>query len=38
MLYIWDIEKIIENTLSEHNLNIHFEFDNDLASPMSYNV
>ena len=38
MLYIWDIEKIIENTLSENNLNIHFEFDNDLASPMSYNV
>ena len=38
MLYIWDIEKIIEKTLSENNLNIHFEFDNDLASPMSYNV
>ena len=38
MLYIWDIEKIIENTLTEHHLNIHFEFDNDLSSPMSYNV
>ena len=38
MLYIWDIEKIIEHTLSEHHLNIHFEFDNDLSSPMSYNV
>jgi hypothetical protein len=37
MLYIWDIEKIIEDTLQDHNLNIHYEFDNDLAAPMSYN-
>jgi hypothetical protein len=37
MLYIWDIEKIIEDTLQEHNLNIHYEFDNDLAAPVSYN-
>jgi hypothetical protein len=38
MLYIWDIEKIIADTLSQHHLNIHFEFDNALSSPMSYNV
>ncbi|WP_223593919.1 hypothetical protein [Neobacillus bataviensis] len=38
MLYIWDIEKIIENTLSEHNLKINYEFNNNLPAPMSYNV
>ncbi|MGG1677935.1 hypothetical protein ACIFOT_19550 [Neobacillus sp. NRS-1170] len=38
MLYIWDIEKIIENTLSEHNLKIDYEFNNNLPAPMSYNV
>ncbi|MBB6444146.1 hypothetical protein [Bacillus benzoevorans] len=38
MLYIWDIEKIIEATLNEHNLKIHYEFNNDLTAPMSYNV
>lgn len=38
MLYIWDIEKIIENTLNEHHLNLHYEFNNDLTTPMSYNV
>ena len=38
MLYSWDIEKIIHNTLAELDLNIHYEFDNDLLSPMSYNV
>jgi len=38
MLYIWDIEKIIENTLREHNLNINYEFNNTLHAPMSYNV
>ena len=38
MLYIWDIEKIIEDTLLEHNLDIHYEFNNTLNAPMSYNV
>lgn len=38
MLYIWDIEEIIKDTLNEHNLNIHYEFNNDLTTPMSYNV
>lgn len=38
MLYIWDIEKIIESTLREHNLNINYEFNNKLPAPMSYNV
>ncbi|MDN3019601.1 hypothetical protein PH210_25890 [Paenibacillus sp. BSR1-1] len=38
MLYIWDIEKIIENTLREHNLKINYEFNNNLPAPMSYNV
>ncbi|MDQ0199330.1 hypothetical protein [Neobacillus ginsengisoli] len=38
MLYIWDIEKIIENTLHEHNLDINYEFNNKLTAPMSYNV
>ncbi|MGG0287175.1 hypothetical protein ABEY41_19050 [Peribacillus butanolivorans] len=38
MLYISDIEKIINNTLNEHNLDIICEFDNNLRAPMSYNV
>ncbi|HWO95749.1 MAG TPA: hypothetical protein VNM45_05315 [Bacillus sp. (in: firmicutes)] len=38
MLYIWDIEKIIKNTLLEHNLDINYECNNNLAAPMSYNV
>lgn len=38
MLYISDIEKIINNTLNEHNLDIIYEFDNNLIAPMSYNV
>lgn len=38
MLYIWDIEKIIERTLKEHNLDINYEFNNKLPAPMSYNV
>ncbi|MGG1485430.1 hypothetical protein ABEI56_15425 [Peribacillus castrilensis] len=38
MLYIRDIEKIINNTLNEHNLDIIYEFDNNLSAPMSYNV
>ncbi|SIQ88535.1 hypothetical protein SAMN05878482_102445 [Peribacillus simplex] len=38
MLYISDIEKIIKNTLNEHNLDIIHEFDNNLNAPMSYNV
>ncbi|MFD2924308.1 hypothetical protein [Halobacillus naozhouensis] len=38
MLYIWDIEKIIKNTLQEHNLDINYEFNNDLSTPMNYNV
>ncbi|WP_408010059.1 hypothetical protein ACJROX_07165 [Pseudalkalibacillus sp. A8] len=38
MLYIWDIERIIENTLQELNLDINCEFDNTLTVPMSYNL
>ncbi len=38
MLYIWDIEKIIETTLRELNLDINCEFDNTLNVPMSYNL
>lgn len=38
MLYISDIQKIINNTLNEHNLDIIYEFDNNLSAPMSYNV
>ncbi|MFJ7992468.1 hypothetical protein ACIQY5_09710 [Peribacillus frigoritolerans] len=38
MLFISDIEKIINNTLNEHNLDIIYEFDNNLSAPMSYNV
>ncbi|WP_394137650.1 hypothetical protein [Cytobacillus oceanisediminis] len=38
VLYIWDIEKIIKNTLAEHRLNINYEFNNKLNAPMNYNV
>lgn len=38
MLYIWNIEKIIDDTLEKHNLNINYEINNKLAVPMSYNV
>ncbi|MEE3951168.1 hypothetical protein [Peribacillus frigoritolerans] len=38
MLYISDIEKIINNTLNEHGMDIICEFDNNLSAPMSYNV
>lgn len=38
MLYIWDIEKIIKDTFEKHQLDIKYEFNNDLKSPMSYNV
>ncbi|WP_261129690.1 hypothetical protein [Bacillus sp. Marseille-Q3570] len=38
MLYIWDIERIIENELRELKLDIECEFDNKLNVPMSYNV
>ncbi|MES1039458.1 hypothetical protein [Peribacillus simplex] len=38
MLYISDIQKIINNTLNEHYLDIIYEFDNNLSAPMSYNV
>jgi hypothetical protein len=38
MLYIWDIEEIIKNTLHEHKLDINYEMNNKLPAPMSYNV
>jgi hypothetical protein len=38
MLYTWNIEKIIKDTLDKHNLNINYEFNNNLSVPMSYNV
>lgn len=38
MLYFWNIEEIIKNTLVELNLNINVEISNNLNAPMSYNV
>ncbi|GAA0598358.1 hypothetical protein GCM10009001_13130 [Virgibacillus siamensis] len=38
MLYIWNIERIIMATLTELNLDINCESNNDLTVPMSYNV
>lgn len=38
MLYIWNIESIIKNTLHELKIDIPYEFDNKLTAPMSYNV
>ncbi|MFC7322547.1 hypothetical protein [Halobacillus campisalis] len=38
MLYVWDVEKIIRDTLSEHSLDINIEINNNLRAPMSYNV
>ncbi|MCF6138437.1 hypothetical protein [Pseudalkalibacillus berkeleyi] len=38
MLYIWNIEKIINETLLELKIDINIEFDNTLTVPMSYNV
>jgi hypothetical protein len=38
MLYIWNIEEIIKNTLHEHKLDINYELNNKLPAPMSYNV
>jgi predicted SprT family Zn-dependent metalloprotease len=37
MLYIWDIEKIIKNTLQELRLNMNVEFSDKLTAPMIYN-
>lgn len=37
MLYIWDIEKIIKNTLQELRLNMKVEFSDKLTEPMIYN-
>ncbi|WP_173917615.1 hypothetical protein [Halobacillus sp. Marseille-Q1614] len=40
MLYIWHIEKIIQDTLEKHNLikYIKYEANNKLPAPMSFNV
>jgi hypothetical protein len=38
MLKIWNIEKIIEDTLELHHLDINYEINNKLPVPMSYNV
>ncbi|WP_367576346.1 hypothetical protein [Bacillus sp. FJAT-29814] len=38
LLYIWDIEEIIKNTLEEHKLDMNYEINNQLPAPMSYNV
>ncbi|QAS52215.1 hypothetical protein [Halobacillus litoralis] len=38
MLYIWHIEKIIKNIMQEHNLNINYEANNNLPTPMSFNI
>jgi len=38
LLYIWDIEEIIKNTLQEHKLDLNYEINNKLPAPMSFNV
>jgi len=38
MLYTWNIENIIKETLEELGLEINFEFDNSLKAPMSFNI
>ncbi|MEH7415061.1 hypothetical protein V7266_07225 [Neobacillus drentensis] len=38
LLYIWDIEEIIKNTLQEHRLDLNYELNNQLTAPMSFNV
>jgi predicted SprT family Zn-dependent metalloprotease len=38
MLYFWNIEEIIKNTLKELNLDINVEISNNLNAPISYNV
>nr|WP_082235363.1 hypothetical protein [Halobacillus massiliensis] len=40
MLYIWHIEKIIQDTLEKHKLSkyIKYEANNALPSPMSFNI
>jgi hypothetical protein len=38
MLYIRNIEKIIEETLNHHKLDLNYEINNKLTVPMSYNV
>ena len=38
MLYIWNIEEIIIQTLEQHHLKINYEISHKLAAPMSYNV
>ncbi|RWZ54452.1 hypothetical protein EQV77_14335 [Halobacillus fulvus] len=38
MLYIWHIERIIEEILEKHSLPITYEANNQLSAPMSFNV
>lgn len=38
MLYIWKIEEIIQQTISDHQLDISWAADNQLKAPMSFNV
>ncbi|KAB2329381.1 hypothetical protein F7731_22605 [Cytobacillus depressus] len=38
MLYMWNIEKIINSTLQELKLNINVESSDKLTAPMSYNI
>ncbi|WP_332308720.1 hypothetical protein [Halobacillus mangrovi] len=38
MLYIWNIERIIDSILKENNLDINYEINNNLKAPMSFNV
>ncbi|WP_326161071.1 hypothetical protein [Neobacillus niacini] len=38
MLYIRNIEKIIDETLEKHNLDINYEINNKLTVPMSFNI
>ncbi|WP_318036104.1 hypothetical protein [Halobacillus salinarum] len=38
MLYIWNIETIIDEIVQKHNLDITYEINNKLTAPMSFNV
>ncbi|TDL30593.1 hypothetical protein E2R51_17495 [Jeotgalibacillus sp. S-D1] len=38
MMYFWEIEKIIKETLQELKLSLSYEIDNQLKAPMSFNI
>lgn len=38
MLYIWNIERIIEETVEELHLDINYKYNYELTVPMSFNI